>query len=267
MNAWLEALMWLCMGLSLAVDYIASYADLATTFAAFGYPFPVNFIMPLGIDLPATASVLGQLLAGRWQSHWWVRARLGLLTALTAPLTLVGNALRGAIDVHGHFTFHVSLWWDLMAFAVPGAGVVVIGYIASMMQAEKAELRRRQLEGELAAGELAGREPATGGVTDERRRKPGPLQQSGHRRPRGRPARIPPEVVAGAMATLTSRGERLTGPSVAAEIRAAGYDVTDRHALRLIPDQSGAPPRRPEQPEEPEPIRAPEAQLVGEGAP
>src|SRR5207302_9233410 len=101
-----------------------------------------------------------------WKCHWWVRARLGLFMAVTAPLTLVGNALRGAIGPDGHFTFHVELWMDLLAFALPGAGVVVIGYIASMMQGEKAELRRRELEGRLDAREPLPRE--TGDVRGDR---------------------------------------------------------------------------------------------------
>jgi hypothetical protein len=258
--------MWVCMVLGLAVDYVASYADLAATFYAFGYPSPLNWLMPLGLDLPLTSSVLGQVQAGRWKCGRWVRARLGFLTAATAPLTLIGNALRGYIGPDGQFIaskFQPEWWMDLLAFAVPGIGVVVIGYIASMMQAEKAELRRRQLEGELAAGEIARRERASA-VTDDRRRKPAPQQQSGHAGRRGRPARIPPEVVAEATAALTSRGERLTGPSMAEAIRAAGYEVTDRHALRLIPDEREEAPPRPL--EQPEPIREREAQLASEGA-
>jgi hypothetical protein len=165
-NVWLEGAMWFCLAGGLAVDYIGSYADLAATFGAFGYDGLVRWIMPLGIDLPVTASVLGQLLAGRWRCGWWVRLRLGLLTAATAPLTLVGNALRGAIDGSGHFTFHVQLWMYLAAFAVPGLGVVLIGWVASMMQGERAELTRRRLEGEAecaAAEAAASAEPASDG--------------------------------------------------------------------------------------------------------
>jgi hypothetical protein len=149
-NARLEGAMWFCLAAGLAVDYIGSYADLAATFGAFGYNGWVAWIMPLGIDLPVTASVLGQLLAGRWKCGRWVRIQLGILTVVTAPLTLVGNALRGVIDANGHFvpSFHVTLWMDLAAFAVPGLGVVLIGWIASMMQGERAELTRRQLEAE-----------------------------------------------------------------------------------------------------------------------
>src|SRR5207245_2954517 len=109
--------MWACLFLGLLVNYLGSYADLAATFGAFGYDGWVRWLMPLGIDLPVTASVLGQLLAGRWKCHWSVRVRLGLLTLATAPLTLIGNALRGAIDSGGHFvsSFHVQLWMDLAA--------------------------------------------------------------------------------------------------------------------------------------------------------
>lgn len=147
-NAWVGACMWVCLLIGLAVNYIGSYADLAATFGAFGYGDPIRWIMPLGVDAPATASVLGQLQAARWSSPWHVRLRLGVLTLVTAPLTLVGNALRGEIDGTGHFRFNVQPWQDLFAFAVPGLGVVVIGYIAAMMQGERAELHRRRLESE-----------------------------------------------------------------------------------------------------------------------
>jgi hypothetical protein len=155
-NAWLEGSMWLCMAMGLLVDYIASYADLIATAEAFGYPWPVSWIMPLSIDLPATASVLGQLLAGRWKSSPWVRVRLGLLTLGTAPLTFVGNALRAKIITdsfgHHHFTFDPGNW-ALLAFAVPGIGVVALGYIASMMQGEKARLHGDDLAARTAAAD------------------------------------------------------------------------------------------------------------------
>lgn len=192
LNVWLEGSMWVCMILGLAVDYIGSYADLAATFGAFGYDGLVRWIMPLGIDLPATASVLGQLLAGRWKCGRWVHIRLGLLTLCTAPLTLVGNALRGAINAQGHFTFEVPLWQDLAAFAVPGLGVVVIGYVASMMQGERADLLRRQYEAELEASALPtagppaapGREESQGGGETSPQLNgaaPPPAEQDEHR--------------------------------------------------------------------------------------
>ena len=46
----------------LVVLYIGSYADLTATFAAFGYDGHISWLMPLGIDLPVTASVLAQML-------------------------------------------------------------------------------------------------------------------------------------------------------------------------------------------------------------
>jgi hypothetical protein len=164
LNGWLEGAMWFCLFGGLVVLYIGSYADLAATFAAFGYDRHISWLLPLGIDLPVTASVLAQMLAGRWKCGWSVHARLGLLTAVTAPLTLTGNALRGAIDANGHFAFHVDLWMDLVAFAVPGLGVVLIGYVASMMQGERAELMKRRLEAEADRGAV---EPSADDDTDE----------------------------------------------------------------------------------------------------
>ncbi len=170
LNAWLEGAMWVCLFGGLLVLYIGSYFDLVATFAAFGYDSHISWLMPLGIDLPVTASVLAQMLAGRWSCHWWVRVRLGLLTAVTAPLTLTGNALRGAIDVHGHFTFQVLLWMDLLAFAVPGLGVVLIGYVASMMQGERAELTKRRLEAEADRETLPSDDEADVRESDEEQR-------------------------------------------------------------------------------------------------
>jgi hypothetical protein len=231
-NAWLEGAMWLCLFGGLVVLYIGSYSDLMATFAAFGYDGHISWLMPLGIDLPVTASVLAQMLAGRWKCHWWVRVRLGLLTAVTAPLTLTGNALRGAIDAHGHFTFTVQLWMDLAAFAVPGLGVVLIGYVASMMQGERAELQRRRLEAEASwppveGGEHQSREGGGGaGVRGEREARPATRSKGA-----GRSGRVPANEV---LAMVRGARDRLVGelerePSdndVAALVTSGGHPIS-----------------------------------------
>jgi hypothetical protein len=254
LNAWLEGSMWLCMVLGLAVDYIGSYADLEATFTAFGYDSRVSWIMPLGVDLPATASVLGQLLAGRWRCGWWVRVRLGLLTLCTAPLTLVGNALRGAIDPGGHFAFHVELWMDLLAFAVPGLGVVVIGYVASMMQAERAELQRRRLEAEAVRPATAVGQDAVPDATEPSPPVPTPRQSqppAGRRTARRRSGRVPASEV---LAMVRGARERLVGelerePSdhdVAAVITAGGHPISaSRTRMYLAQLRAAEQPRDP----------------------
>ncbi len=236
LNAWLEGAMWVCLFGGLVVLYIGSYADLMATFAAFGYDGHISWLMPLGIDLPVTASVLAQMLAGRWKCHWWVRVRLGLLTAVTAPLTLTGNALRGAIDGQGHFTFQVQLWMDLAAFAVPGLGVVLIGYVASMMQGERAELQRRRLEAEASRPAPAVRERQQRGAMPGDR----PEAAQGERQPRSasssrdagrRAGRVPASEV---LAMVRGARERLVGelerePSdndVAALVTSGGHPIS-----------------------------------------
>jgi hypothetical protein len=225
LNAWLEGAMWFCLGGGLAVNYLGSYADLAATFGAFGYDGWVRWIMPLGIDLPVTASVLAQLLAARWKSGRWVRVRLGLLTAVTAPLTLTGNALRGAIDAHGHFvhSFHVALWMDLAAFAVPGLGVVLIGYVASMMQGERAELTRRRLEAQVPTRE-AQEPPEVEESTPPRPRR----KRSGEQPPNGRrPASEVLALVRGAREHLvTEHGREPSDNDVAALVTAGGHRIS-----------------------------------------
>ena len=233
LNAWLEGAMWLCLFGGLVVLYIGSYFDLVATFAAFGYDGHISWLMPLGIDLPVTASVLAQMLAGRWSCNWWVRVRLGVLTAVTAPLTLTGNALRGAIDVHGHFTFQVLLWMDLLAFAVPGLGVVLIGYVASMMQGERAGLTKRRLEAEADATARATldddvSEPLAGGE------RPAPDDKQRHAPDRD-PIRIPHQPARVEVRRLLKRhGDTLTAERVSERT-----GVSIQHARKLLRQERG----------------------------
>ena len=233
LNAWIEGAMWLCLLGGLVVLYIGSYADLMATFAAFGYDPHISWLMPLGIDLPVTASVLAQMLAGRWRCHWSVRARLGLLTAVTAPLTLTGNALRGAIDGStGQFTFEVQLWMDLVAFAVPGLGVVLIGYVASMMQGERAELQRRRLEAEASGASPATSRPEpTGPIRGQADRdgRPGRASETpggvGRRSVR-RPGREVQGLVLVAREQLRAElGREPSGEEIAARVTADGHPI------------------------------------------
>jgi hypothetical protein len=233
--AWIETAMWVCLFAGLLVDYIASYADLAATFGAFGYDAWVRWIMPLGIDLPVTASVLGQLLAGRWNSRWSVRVRLGLLTAVLAPMTLVGNALRGEIGPDGQFvnSFHVLIWMDLLAFAVPGLGVVLIGWVASMMQGERAEMERRRLLAEAEAEAVTPSQPATieADVPHVDDAPSGEPENEPERDP-NRPAREPARVIVRRL--LKRNGNALTAERVRDRT-----GVSIQHARKLLRQERG----------------------------
>jgi hypothetical protein len=242
LNVWLESAMWLCLLAGLLVDYIASYADLAATFGAFGYDAWVRWIMPLGIDLPVTASVLGQLLAGRWNSRWHVRVRLALLTAVLAPMTLIGNALRGQIGPDGRFvnSFHVVIEMDMLAFAVPGLGVVLIGYVASMMQGERAEMERRRLLAEAEAEAESRRQPATT-ETDVEDTDVAPSSEPGDEPERdpNRPAREPARLIVRKL--LKRHGNALTAERIRDRT-----DVSIQHARKLLRQERGLRVVRPE---------------------
>jgi hypothetical protein len=152
-SVWLETALWVCLGLSLLVAYTVSYSSLGTVLGAFGYGAWERWAAPLAIDLPLTASVVGQLLAARWGSPFHVKAILFLLSLATAPLTLAGNALHGAVDQWGHFAYdkngalalgHVDLL-HLVAFSIPGACVILVSLVASTMLTEREKLGRRSL--------------------------------------------------------------------------------------------------------------------------
>ena len=95
--------------------------------------------------------MLGQLLAARWRPPWWVKLLLLVLSLATAPLTLAGNALHGAV-IGGQLVLSHLDPLHLIAFAIPGACVVMVAVITSTMLGQRATLavhasmtaRRRQ---------------------------------------------------------------------------------------------------------------------------
>ncbi len=142
LNLWLESGMWICLTIALAVAYSVSYTSLAAVAGALGYGAWERYVVPLAIDVPLAASVLGQLLAARWRSPWWVKALLLLLSLATAPLTLAGNALHGAV-VSGVLDLGRVDVLHLIAFAIPGACVVMVAVITSTMLGQRAALAQQ----------------------------------------------------------------------------------------------------------------------------
>ena len=146
LNLWLESGVWICLSISLAVAYSVSYTSLAAVAGALGYGAWERYVVPLAIDVPLAASVLGQLLAARWRSPWWVKALLLLLSLATAPLTLAGNALHGAVAAGALDLSRVDVL-HLVAFAIPGACVVMVAVITSTMLGQRAALTQQATGG------------------------------------------------------------------------------------------------------------------------
>ena len=142
LNLWLETALWLCLATSLGVAYSVSFTSLAAVAGALGFGVWERWLVPLAIDVPLAASVLGQLLAARWRSPWWVKALLLLLSLATAPLTLAGNALHGAVRGDALDVRNVDLL-HLIAFAIPGACVVMVAVITSTMLGQRATLTQQ----------------------------------------------------------------------------------------------------------------------------
>src|ERR1044071_3856378 len=140
LNLWLEGGLWFCLGVSLGVSYVVSYTSLAAVAGAIGYGAWERWVVPLAVDVPLAASVLGQLLAARWRSPWWVKVLLGLLSFATAPATLAGNALNGAV-VNGAFDFARVDVLHLVAFGLPGGAVVLVPLGAAISLGQRASLR------------------------------------------------------------------------------------------------------------------------------
>lgn len=177
LNLWLETALWLCLTTSLAVAYSVSYTSLAAVAGALGFGAWERWLVPLAIDVPLAASVLGQLLAARWRSPWWVKALLLLLSLATAPLTLAGNALNGAVRGDALDLSHVDTL-HLVAFAIPGACVVMVAVITSTMLGQRATLTQQA-----AARARAVRSIPQGGTRSKRVKAARPASRSSGTRP------------------------------------------------------------------------------------
>ena len=138
----MEAGVWIALGVAFAATYVVSYTSLADVAGALGFGAWQRWVVPLCIDPPLFASVLAQLLAARWESARGVKALLLALSVATAPLTLAGNALRGAIT-DGHIDLSHLAGDRLVAFSVPGLCVVLVGIVGTTLLAERVALSKR----------------------------------------------------------------------------------------------------------------------------
>ena len=146
LNLWLESALWITLALSLGIAYATSYANLIHVAGAIGYGAWERNAVALAVDAPLTAAVLGQLLAARWRSPWWTKASLGLLALATAPATVAGNALNAAI-VGDAFDWRRVDPLHLVGFSVPGAVVVLVALVATMMLGQRAALTQQATAG------------------------------------------------------------------------------------------------------------------------
>ena len=140
------------------------------------------------------------------------------------------DRLRGPIRHNQQvgITFQVLLWMDLLAFAVPGLGVVLIGYVASMMQGERAELTKRRLEAEADANAQATldddvSEPLTGGE------RPGPDDLQRHA-----PDRDPIRITRQPARVEVRRLLKRHGDTLTAERVKERTGVSIQHARKLL---------------------------------
>lgn len=221
LNVWLESGVWICLSIALAVAYSVSYTSLAAVAGALGYGAWERYVVPLAIDVPLAASVLGQLLAARWQSPWWVKALLLLLSLATAPLTLAGNALHGAV-VGGVLELSRVDVLHLVAFSIPGACVVMVAVITSTMLGQRATLAQRATPGGRRSTSQAPSKPSGKRSRSRRRTRSTSARQS----PDGVPARArlqellaeQPDINAAAAAPLIERSPSYTR-ALLAELR------------------------------------------------
>jgi Mg2+/citrate symporter len=116
-------------------------------------------VVPVVLDAPLTASVIGQFLLARWKSSAVRRWRLFAVTVVTAPLSLAGNALHGALVYEpyaygGPYRLDLSLldlhrtdvWIRLVAAMVPAIGIILAVAVTELVLRERArleELRER----------------------------------------------------------------------------------------------------------------------------
>lgn len=157
---WLEGAVWFLVALTLAVSYYGSYDNLVDVLSALGYALGPARVVPVALDAPLTCSVIGQFLLARWKSPARRRWRLFAVTLVTAPLSLAGNALHGALayGAHGAARLDLSLldlhrldvWIRLVAAMVPAIGIILAVSVAELVLRERARLE-----------ELSEREPAS----------------------------------------------------------------------------------------------------------
>ncbi len=164
---YLEGAVWLGVAVTLGVSYYGSYDNLVEVLMAVGYAVGPAHVVPVALDAPLTVSVIGQFLLARWKSPPLKRWRLFAVTIITAPLSLAGNALRGAVvvDAGGQGRLDLALldlhrpevWIRLIAAMVPSIGVILAVAVTELVLREHARLEELR-EGELEGGQAGDRD-------------------------------------------------------------------------------------------------------------
>jgi hypothetical protein len=252
---YLEAAVWLGVAVTLGVSYYGSYDNLVVVLMAVGYAAGPAHVVPVGLDAPLSVSVIGQFLLARWKSSPLRRWRLFAVTLITAPLSLAGNALRGAVvvDAQGQGRLDLTLldlhrpevWIRLIAAMVPSIGVILAVAVTELVLREHARLEElREAAASRDAEDAAAEErPAdAGGTTGE-----GGSSQTGRGRVRRRvrtgargggrrPASEVLELVRAARAQLaTELGRRPSDEEIAARMTADGHPLAASRVRFYLP--------------------------------
>src|SRR5262249_100231 len=77
---YLAGAVWLGVAVTLGVSYYGSYDNLVDVLTALGYAAGPAHVVPVALDAPLTASVIGQFLLARWKSPAVRRWRLFAVT-------------------------------------------------------------------------------------------------------------------------------------------------------------------------------------------
>lgn len=161
---WLEATVWVLVALTLAASFYGSYGNLVGVLMAVGYAFGPAHVVPVVLDAPLTASVIGQFLLARWKSPTLRRWRLFAVTLVTAPLSLAGNALHGALvyadgdvapqlDLSLLDLYRTDVWIRLVAAMVPAIGIILAVAVTELVLRERARLEELRENAGASEGE------------------------------------------------------------------------------------------------------------------
>lgn len=139
-----------------------------------GYGQLEAHLFPFPIDLTLGGAVAASFLLARWRAPMWPRFWIALQVALSAVVTISGNAL------HGTLVSDAETWamgWRLAVSAVPGAAIVGMTHTVTIMLRSHPrpdeEREERAPEREERGGRTASEPPAN---RRERRSLPAPKE-------------------------------------------------------------------------------------------
>ncbi len=213
-------------------------------------------MVPIALDAPLTCSVIGQFLLARWKSPAVKRWRLFVVTLITAPLSLAGNALHGALrfqadnasldlallDLH-----HPEVAIRLVAAMVPAIGIILAVAVTELVLRERARLeelreadryRHTQAETEASAQVLGptpgAARPTVAGRPERDSTSIAPPRRSTEQHARSVGHQASRRSATEVLAMVRSARERLNGElerepkdeEVASQVSAAGHPIT-----------------------------------------